>query len=174
MHLKGRSLVCDRSCLLRCSLLLNALLQNWHLYFRSGCATADFREAGAGVGAAVGRTATFAPGILSYGCRVGDSTGKKGISNQWGLDSPLTTTAVRSPKSVVFLTLHRLIVEIAWLLARTRAPVGFKVCLLDWTVDSWSFVSILGSWNEFLKGCGLSRGKSRSTKVFEILQSSEN
>lgn len=68
----------DRSCLLRCSLLLNALLQNWHLYFRSGCATADFREAGAGVGAAVGRTATFAPGILIYGCRVvGDSTGKK-------------------------------------------------------------------------------------------------
>lgn len=26
----------DRSCLLRCSLLLNARLQNWHLYFFSG------------------------------------------------------------------------------------------------------------------------------------------
>jgi hypothetical protein len=26
----------DLSCLLRCSLLLNALLQNWHLYLRSG------------------------------------------------------------------------------------------------------------------------------------------
>jgi len=26
----------DRSCLLRCSLLLKARLQNWHLYFFSG------------------------------------------------------------------------------------------------------------------------------------------
>ena len=26
----------ERSCLLRCSLLLNARLQNWHLYFFSG------------------------------------------------------------------------------------------------------------------------------------------
>lgn len=34
----------DRSCLLRCSLLLKALLQNWHLYFLSGSRQA-FREA---------------------------------------------------------------------------------------------------------------------------------
>jgi hypothetical protein len=39
----------DRSCLLRCSLLLNALLQNWHLYFFS--AGPIFRpEAGVAVG----------------------------------------------------------------------------------------------------------------------------
>ena len=31
----------DLSCLLRCSLLLNARLQNWHLYFFSGVAV-DF------------------------------------------------------------------------------------------------------------------------------------
>ena len=39
----------DRSCLLRCSLLLNARLQNWHLYFFS--AGPIFRpEAGVAVG----------------------------------------------------------------------------------------------------------------------------
>lgn len=56
----------DRSCLLRCSLLLKARWQNWHLYFRSGTRE-GFREAGvdAASGAAVGgRTATLAPGIL--------------------------------------------------------------------------------------------------------------
>jgi hypothetical protein len=52
----------DRSCRLRCSLLLKARLQNWHLYFLSG-ASDPFR--GAGVDEAdVGRTATFAPGIF--------------------------------------------------------------------------------------------------------------
>lgn len=53
----------DLSCLLRCSLLLKALLQNWHLYFRSGTREA-FREAGVEE-AEVGRTATLAPGILN-------------------------------------------------------------------------------------------------------------
>lgn len=33
----------DLSCLLRCSLLLKALLQNWHLYFFSGTMDDDFR-----------------------------------------------------------------------------------------------------------------------------------
>lgn len=65
-----RANIRERSCLLRCSLLLNALLQNWHLYFRSGCAAEAFR--GTGVDEAeVGRTATLAPGILNCGCRVG-------------------------------------------------------------------------------------------------------
>lgn len=53
----------DLSCLLRCSLLLKARLQNWHLYFRSGTREA-FREAGVEE-AEVGRTATLAPGILN-------------------------------------------------------------------------------------------------------------
>lgn len=58
----------DLSCLLRCSLLLNALAQYWHLYFLSGCAADVFR--GAGVAAAVatdvgGATATLAAGILT-------------------------------------------------------------------------------------------------------------
>jgi hypothetical protein len=52
----------DRSCLLLCSLLLKARLQNWHLYFLSGASEA-FR--GVGVDAAEdGTTATLAPGIL--------------------------------------------------------------------------------------------------------------
>lgn len=64
---EGTKYVRDRSCLLRCSLRLNARLQNWHLYFRSGCASEAFR--GTGVAAAdVGRTATLAPGILN-GCQ---------------------------------------------------------------------------------------------------------
>lgn len=64
-------MVCERSWRLRCSLLLKALAQNWHLYFLSGCVAPDaFRgvdAAGAGVvvaGAVVGATATLAPGIL--------------------------------------------------------------------------------------------------------------
>ena len=53
----------DRSCLLRCSLLLKALLQNWHLYFLSG--TSDpFLDAGVDK-ADVGRTATLAPGMVT-------------------------------------------------------------------------------------------------------------
>ena len=53
----------DRSCRLRCSLLLKALLQNWHLYLRSGAIEA-FREDGVEA-AGGGRTATLAPGILT-------------------------------------------------------------------------------------------------------------
>lgn len=52
----------DRSCLLRCSLLLKARLQNWHLYLRSGASDA-FRDEGVEA-AGGGRTATLAPGIL--------------------------------------------------------------------------------------------------------------
>lgn len=52
----------DRSCLLRCSLRLKALLQNWHLYLRSGARDA-FREEDVEA-AGGGRTATLAPGIL--------------------------------------------------------------------------------------------------------------
>lgn len=65
----------ERSCRLRCSLLLKALAQNWHLYFLSGCVAPDaFRGVGVAVApgtgvvvagaAAVGATATLAPGIL--------------------------------------------------------------------------------------------------------------
>jgi hypothetical protein len=64
MHLKGRSLVCDLSCLLRCSLLLKARLQNWHLYFFSG-ASDDFLIADDD--AAVGSTDILATGILGVG-----------------------------------------------------------------------------------------------------------
>jgi hypothetical protein len=52
----------ERSCLLLCSLLLKALLQNWHLYLRSGARDA-FRDEGVEA-AGGGRTATLAPGIL--------------------------------------------------------------------------------------------------------------
>ena len=52
----------DRSCLLLCSLLLKARLQNWHLYFLSG-ASEVFRVAGVDA-AEDGMTATLAPGIL--------------------------------------------------------------------------------------------------------------
>jgi len=71
MHLKGLSFVSlellvwvnggrqykehlrERSCLLRCSLLLNARLQNWHLYFFSGAEVffAGELDAGAALGA---------------------------------------------------------------------------------------------------------------------------
>lgn len=53
----------DRSCRLRCSLLLNARLQNWHLYFLSGASEA-FREAGVDEAEVVGRASTLAPGML--------------------------------------------------------------------------------------------------------------
>ena len=61
----------ERSWRLRCSLLLKARLQNWHLYFLSGAA-AGFRAAGVAAaagagGAAVGITATLAPGMF-VGC----------------------------------------------------------------------------------------------------------
>ena len=53
----------DRSWRLRCSLLLKALLQNWHLYLRSGANEAFREEAVEAAGG--GRTATLAPGILT-------------------------------------------------------------------------------------------------------------
>jgi hypothetical protein len=55
----------DRSCLLRCSLLLKARAQNWHLYFRSGCDAEDgLRTAGVEVAGVAGTTATLAAGIV--------------------------------------------------------------------------------------------------------------
>ena len=67
---RGALHIRDRSCRLRCSLLLKALLQNWHLYFRSG-ASEGFREAGVDA-AEGGRTATLAPGILTVMSRRGN------------------------------------------------------------------------------------------------------
>lgn len=63
--MKGNSDSRDRSCLLRCSLLLKALAQNWHLYFLSGCGppTEDLRAAGVDVAGVAGATATLAAGI---------------------------------------------------------------------------------------------------------------
>lgn len=58
----------DRSWRLRCSLLLKARLQNWHLYLRSGASEA-FRE-DAVEAAGGGRTATLAPGISTKSSRV--------------------------------------------------------------------------------------------------------
>lgn len=60
-----RGYVRDRSCLLRCSLLLKALLQNWHLYLRSGASDAFRDEVVAAAGGV--RTETLAPGIATTG-----------------------------------------------------------------------------------------------------------
>lgn len=51
----------DRSWRLRCSLLLKALLQNWHLYLRSGAKAVFLDGAEEACG---GKTATLAPGIV--------------------------------------------------------------------------------------------------------------
>lgn len=75
MHLNGRSFVCERSCLLRCSLLLKARLQNWHLYFLSG-ASEVFREAGVDAADDGNAAATLGPGIL-FDCRVCTSRGNR-------------------------------------------------------------------------------------------------
>lgn len=60
----GKKDLRERSWRLRCSLLLKALLQNWHLYFRSGTSEV-FREAGVDAAEDAGATATLAPGILT-------------------------------------------------------------------------------------------------------------
>lgn len=73
----------DRSCLLLCSLLLKALLQNWHLYFFSG-AREVFREAEAGDSAAgAGTAATLAPGIVEDGLSRGCVSGQGLRSKNW-------------------------------------------------------------------------------------------
>lgn len=55
----------DLSCLLRCSLLLKARLQNWHLYFFSGANDDDDDDLRiADDDAAVGRTVILATGML--------------------------------------------------------------------------------------------------------------
>ncbi len=94
----------DLSCLLRCSLLLNALLQNWHLYFFSG-ASDDFLMAADDV--AEGITAMLATGIFRL----------QG-AGFWELDA--------CPLRSFFSFLHRSIVEIVWL---ASVGVGLKVCL---------------------------------------------
>lgn len=53
----------DLSWRLLCSLLLNARLQNWHLYFFSG-ATDDLRFDDGEAEVVAGRTATAAAGIV--------------------------------------------------------------------------------------------------------------
>jgi hypothetical protein len=60
----------DRSCLLRCSLLLKARAQNWHLYFLSGCVVDVFRGVGVDAADAAGTTATLAAGMMRWvpGC----------------------------------------------------------------------------------------------------------
>lgn len=97
----------DRSCLLLCSLLLKARLQNWHLYFLSG-ASEVFRAAGVDA-AEDGMTATLAPGILDLivaGCTSsGDPVGLQG-----GLAGDDNDNGTRSG---VGPFPHRTIVEIA-------------------------------------------------------------
>lgn len=53
----------ERSCLLRCSLLLKARAQNWHLYFFSG-ASDDLRLAAAGEAASAGKSEAAGAGML--------------------------------------------------------------------------------------------------------------
>jgi hypothetical protein len=62
---QSRRNVRDRSCRLRCSLLLKARAQYWHLYFLSGCAREAFRGTGVAAASVGGATATLAPGILA-------------------------------------------------------------------------------------------------------------
>ena len=54
----------DLSCLLRCSLLLNARLQYWHLYFFSGAVVDFFVGVGVGVDAEAAAVEAAAAGIL--------------------------------------------------------------------------------------------------------------
>ena len=61
--LTARKHLRDRSCLLRCSLLLKARLQNWHLYFFSGT-TEAFRFGVGAEEASVGLVAVAAVGML--------------------------------------------------------------------------------------------------------------
>lgn len=86
----------DRSCLLLCSLLLNARLQNWHLYFFSG-AREVFREAEDGDSAAgAGTAATLAPGIVEDGLSRGYVSGQDLRSENWqalATETRRTTTA---------------------------------------------------------------------------------
>ena len=89
----------DLSCLLLCSLRLNARLQNWHLYFFSGTTDA-FRE---GVGAeAVGLEAVAAAGILQcseWSCDQVLSL-QRGVSDR---DRRLTMVSIDSRKCSSFI-----------------------------------------------------------------------
>lgn len=57
----------DRSCLLLCSLLLKARLQNWHLYFFSGAEALDDFFAEAGEFESAGIAVSVAAGIAVRG-----------------------------------------------------------------------------------------------------------
>ena len=85
-HLNGRSLVCERSWRLRCSLLLNARAQNWHLYFFSGAEPGAFfapvdGEAGSTVMAAVAAGIIWRrrDGRRARGGREGARGGEEGV-----------------------------------------------------------------------------------------------
>ena len=112
----GKSNIRDRSCLLLCSLLLKARLQNWHLYFLSGASEA-FRVAGFDA-AEDGMTATLAPGILWTVVAFARRAGENRTAAMWiggdGDNDNGTRELVLDPP-------HRTIVEIAWLLSLARA-----------------------------------------------------
>lgn len=109
MHLNGRSFVCDRSCLLRCSLLLNARLQNWHLYFLSGAAEEVFREAGVDEADAAG-TATLAVGILMFGvaARASKAVLAQVLRSVVVMAGPAAAAAVTGNKLTIFFLQRRL------------------------------------------------------------------
>ena len=69
----GRVNLRDRSCLLRCSLLLKARLQNWHLYFFSGAEADDLRLMDGEADPAAGRRVVDdeAAGMVDEGRMVG-------------------------------------------------------------------------------------------------------
>jgi len=118
----------DLSCLLRCSLLEKARLQNWHLYFFSG--SDDFLICD---DEAVGSTFMAATGILGCGVGVGSRC----------LSSPVLSSPLRS--------LLRAIVGTVW---RASVGVGFKVRLefvvawCSFVVDFWSSMGVVvyGGW----------------------------
>jgi hypothetical protein len=80
----------ERSCLLLCSLLLKARLQNWHLYFLSG-ASEVFRVAGVDA-AEAGMTATLAPGIFADNLSRSQSSGGTRAGCNGGLTTMATMT----------------------------------------------------------------------------------
>jgi hypothetical protein len=92
----------DLSCLLRCSLLLKALLQNWHLYFFSG-ASDDFLMADDDA-VLESTVVMFATGIFGF--------------RLWWVMAAANALSLPLP--------HRSMVEIVCL---ASVGVRFKVCL---------------------------------------------
>lgn len=102
---RGEGNLRDLSCRLRCSLLLKARLQNWHLYFFSGASDDDDDDLRmADDEAAGGRTVMFATGILVAVVGV--------LSRVFDILF-----------LVLFSFLHRPMVEIVW---RASVGVGLK------------------------------------------------